>query len=77
MEEIAENIKTVLVKKIKSLKWLDDSTKIKALDKAKSINILTAFPNWMTNESFILEYYRDVSNNASTVSQGHMFQVRQ
>lgn len=56
-----ENIKLVLISKLKSLNWMDGSTKANAIDKAKEIGILVGYPEWLKNSSYLESYYNTVS----------------
>lgn len=55
------NIKNVLINKLSSLQWLDRKTRQKALEKAKAIRYVTAYPEYLQNRTYIEQYYSGVS----------------
>lgn len=57
---MVETIKTILIKKLHSLNWMDDSTKANAIDKAKEIDILVGYSEITKNSSYLQSYYKSV-----------------
>ncbi|GLV32978.1 Neprilysin 2 [Carabus blaptoides fortunei] len=66
IEMLMNNIKNVLAKKLSSLQWLDSDTRQKALEKAKAIRYLAAYPEYLQNSTYIDQYYSalNVSDNS-------------
>lgn len=58
--DVTNNIQTVLVSKLNSLKWLDEETKTKAIEKAKAIDAIIGFPQWLNNQSYLETMYSQV-----------------
>lgn len=57
---LVKNIQKALLSKIKTITWMDSVTRIKALEKAASINLLVAYPEYYKDVNYIEDYFKNV-----------------
>lgn len=55
-----ENIHWAFEKIVKELKWMDDVTKIKTMNKAQKMKIFIGYPEFLNDKTKLDEYYDDV-----------------
>lgn len=55
------NIKDAFVQRVKTISWMDSSTKNATLEKSEEMVSFIGFPDWMLNKSAIEYYYSGVS----------------
>ncbi len=58
---MVQNIKNSLKRTISNADWMDPLTKLRALNKTDSIRALVAYPDSLSNSSFLDDHYNDVS----------------
>lgn len=60
MEEMIRNLKIAFSSLVEEAHWMDQETKIKALEKARSINDFIGYPDWIANKTSLDQAYRGV-----------------
>jgi predicted metalloendopeptidase len=63
MSVVLKELKLALMERISMKDWLDNSTKQHALNKAKTINDFVAYPMQIFNNSFLNDFYAEVSKS--------------
>ena len=58
---MVDNIVAAFSQELRNAEWMDDPTKISALDKVKSMTQLVGYPEWYHNESALYAYYDGVN----------------
>lgn len=57
---MVEDIRRAFKDELSEVKWMDDKTKIQAMEKADYMNHFIGYPNWFDNVTFLEEYYQGV-----------------
>lgn len=60
MIEMVKNLHWAFEKLLRELSWMDDQTKNKTMHKAKQMNTLVAFPNFIKDPKKLDKYYENV-----------------
>lgn len=60
MIEMINNIRWAFEKLVQDLKWMDDITKERTLHKARQIKTFIGYPEFITDQLELDDYYADV-----------------
>lgn len=58
---MVSNILAAFSHQLKSAEWMDERTKLSALDKVNSMTLFIGYPEWYHNVSALFAYYDGVS----------------
>lgn len=58
--DMVENIRAAFIKMLHDVSWMDETTKQKAIVKARALVAHIGYPNELTNDTKIEEYYKDL-----------------
>ncbi|XP_031331877.1 neprilysin-2-like [Photinus pyralis] len=61
VEKLVTNIRTTLLNQIQASKWVDESTKIKALEKANAMRSYVGYPSELGDSTALEKYYEKLS----------------
>lgn len=64
--EMMENIRESFNDLVRQVNWMDDGTKCVTLEKSLAMRSLIGYPEWLTKEGMLDEYYSDVNLNGTT-----------
>lgn len=62
-QQIVENVKSSFIDMLYKVEWMDESTRNKAVDKAKALVPHIAFPNELTNKTTLENFYKLLTMN--------------
>ena len=61
VNEIVNNIKNEYISSISLISWMDYSSRINSINKIKDINFKIAYPDFILNDTYLNNLYKDVS----------------
>lgn len=64
-QQIVDNIKSAFIDMLHKVTWMDESTKLAAVNKAKALIAHIAFPKELTNKTQLENYYESLALNES------------
>ncbi len=60
---MVNNILAAFSDQLKHADWMDEQTKLSALDKVHSMTLFIGYPEWYHNESALYAFYDGVNND--------------
>lgn len=66
VQQMLGNIRESFNGLVRQVNWMDDGTKCATLEKSMAMRSLIGYPEWLTEEGMLDEYYADVQLNGTT-----------
>jgi predicted metalloendopeptidase len=74
MDELTHYLKQTFIRQLRSLDWMDDMTKRRAIEKANYIQYKNGYPQYLFNDTwmqenwgYVSDFYENLYNNKLTV----------